>query len=163
MSRAGRVIFLGLLISLLGPRAAFTGQAADSRRELSSWDNLKKLALDAEIRVVLKDAKSFQGKLGAVTDEAVIIRLITGEPSFSRETVLRVSSRTPGHRTRNAILGSFIGGMAAGAIYSATKCRGQGPACGEGNVVVVGPLLVVGFVVGWKIPTGGWREVYHAP
>jgi hypothetical protein len=109
MSQLKHTLCLGLLVSIFGLLVGVPLWAAEPQRDNSNWDNLKQLASGQEIKVVLNDAKSFQGKFQSVSDEALVIRLATGEQTFNRQSVLRVSSNGQSHRLRNAALGAVIG------------------------------------------------------
>ena len=75
----------------------------------NNWDNLKQLAPGQQIRVVLNDAKSYEAKFQSVTDDAIVVRLATGDQTFPRQSVLRVSSKHRSHRGRNALIGVGVG------------------------------------------------------
>src|SRR5713226_4051697 len=77
--------------------------AAHPQAEKANWDNLKNLAPGELIQVVLNDAKSLRGGFQTVSDETIVVRVATGDPTFARQTILRVSSKRSGHRGRNAL------------------------------------------------------------
>ena len=148
------ILFAGLAtISLFG--------AAGPKQDKTKWGNLKQLVPNQQIRIVLDDAKSYRGEIRSVREEAIVVRLATGEQTFRRESVLRVSTRGPSHLRRNALIGAGIG-VAAGAatvagICQATYCKG--PVEAIVGVTIGAPL---GALVGFVIPTGGWHDVYRA-
>lgn len=161
MSKTKHSLTLGLVIWFVGSIAATPLRAADPRPEKANWDNLKQLAPGEEIRVVLNDAKSYRGQLQAVNDEAVVVRLPGGEQTFARQSVLRVSSKRQGHRTRNGLIGAAAG-AAGGAGIGAAACPND-PEC-QVRTAPVGLLigLGVGATAGALLPTGGWHDVYRA-
>jgi hypothetical protein len=156
-----RLIEAQLLLLLL-PRFGLA-QAAPN-----NWDNLKQLAPGQQIRVVLNDAKSYKAGFQSVTDDAIVVRLATGDQTFERQNVLRVSTQGNNHRRRNALIGLAVG-MGAGIIVGvASPELGQGK-CAQGSCVDAGTASLtgaagaaVGAVTGAVIPTGGWHDVYRA-
>ena len=72
-----------------------------------------------EIQVVLNDAKSYRGKFQSVSDEGLVVSLATDEQTFTKQSVLRVSSKGQGRRGRNIGIGALIGvgGGAAGILH----------------------------------------------
>jgi hypothetical protein len=148
------ILFAGLTtISLFG--------AAGPRQDKTNWDNLKQLAPNEQIRIVLNAAKSYRGGFPSVSDEVIVVRLATGEKTFSRESVLRVSTRGPSHAGRKALIGTGIG-AAVGAATIAGICQTsscKGPVEAIVGVTIGAPL---GALVGFVMPTGGWHDVYRA-
>ena len=142
-----------LVVLLLVPGFGFC-QAAQN-----NWDNLKELAPGQKIRVVLNDAKSYEGKFQSLTDDAIAVRLKTGDQTFERQSVLRVSRKRRPHRGRNALIGAGTG-MVALIAYDAAGCQD----CDQGTKIgdtACGALL--GALVGALVPTGvGWHDVYRA-
>lgn len=115
------ILFAGLTtFSLFG--------AAGRKQDKTNWDNLKQLAPNEQIRIVLNDAKSYRGEFQSVSDEAIEVRLATGEQTFSRESVLRVSTRGPSHPGQKALIGAGIGATAGAAtiagICQTSYCKG---------------------------------------
>jgi hypothetical protein len=135
--------------------------AADPSKGNDNWDNLKELAPVDDIRIVLNDAKSYAAKFQSVSDEAIVVGLVTGEQTFSRARVLRVSTKGKPHRLRNALIGAGIGaGIAAGAFGA--KCSSDPEACAYNMALGVPGAGVGGAVIGALVPTGGWHDVYRA-
>jgi len=128
----------------------------------ANWDTVKQLSPGQEILVVQNNAQSFQGSLRSVSDDSVIVRLATGEQTFGKDNILRVSTRRGSHRLRNLGLGAGIGfgggagiGAAAGNPH---EFFGRDAAALFGAAVG----LAGGAAVGAALPTGGWHEVYRA-
>ncbi len=151
-----------LLPLLLVPALSF------SESSQSSWDDLKQLAAGQQIRIVLNDAKSYEAKFQGVTDEAVVVRLATGDQVFGRHNVLRVSTRGKRHRGRNALIGLAVGAGAGVIIAVASPELGTGK-CAQGSCVDAGTISQLGIVggavgagLGAAIPTGAWYDVYRA-
>jgi hypothetical protein len=142
--------------------------AAESTGSKGNWDNLRKLAPGDNIRIVLNDMKSYPANFQSVSDEAIVLRLETGEQSFAREGVLRVSAKSQSHRRRNAFIGLVVGGAAGAIVAVASPELGQGT-CSQGSCIDAGTVSALGFAggglgagIGAAIPTGGWYDVYRA-
>ena len=151
-----------LLPLLLVPALSFA-ESSQSR-----WNDIKQLAAGQQIRIVLNDAKSYEAKFQSVTDEAVVVRLATGERTFERQNVLRVSTRGKRHRGRNALIGLAVGAGAGVIIAVASPELGTGK-CAQGSCVDAGTISQLGVVggavgagLGAAIPTGAWYDVYRA-
>jgi hypothetical protein len=168
MKPARRTLTIGLSVVLLELMMAVFLYAAESPTTKGNWDNLRKLAPGDNIRIVLNDMKSYPANFQSVSDEAIVLRLETGEQSFARESVLRVSAKGQSHRGRNALLGLLVGGAAGAIVAVASPELGQGT-CSQGSCVDAGTVSALGFVggglgagIGAAIPTGGWHDVYRA-
>jgi len=142
-----------LLLMLLLPGFGF------GRPVENDWDNLKALSPGVKIRVVLNDAKSYEGKFQRLTGDSIVLSLSSGDQTFERQNVLRVSIKHHAHRGRNALIGAAAG-AAALLIYDQAGCSDcdQGTKAGD---TIGGALL--GAAAGALFPTGvGWRDVYRA-
>jgi hypothetical protein len=143
-------------------------RAADNRNAVGNWDNLQQLAPGDNLRIVLNDAKSYKAKLESVNGNAIVVRLASGEQTFPREAVLRVSTKGRSHRGRNALIGLAAGASAGVIVAVASPELGTGT-CPQGSCVDAGTVSMVGFWggvlgagLGAVIPTGGWHDVYRA-
>ena len=146
---------LALIVVVMIPHWALAQSAKNS------WDSLKQLVPGQEIRVVLNDAKSYQGRFELISDEAMTVRLAAGEQSFARQDILRVSAKGKSHRLRNVLIGAGIGGGISGAAVAANYSFD--PEAGAIAAVVGIPIATIaGAGVGAVIPTGGWHDVYRA-
>jgi hypothetical protein len=161
MRRGRRTLSRGIMISALGLMAAVAVNPAEPRPRQANWDNLKQLAAGDEIRLVLKDVKSYSAKFQSSTDDAIVVRLAGADCTFSRQDVLRVSTKGQSHRLRNAALGAAIG-VGSGAILAASTSRNDSEAQAIGWVVIPPVTGVAGAGVGAFLPTGGWHDVYRA-
>ncbi len=153
---------LASLFLLLIPVFVLAGPAQDP------WDNLKQLAPGQETQVVLTNARSYRGQLQTVGDDAIVLRLTTGEQTFERQNVLRVSTRGKSHRGRNALLGLAVG-AGAGIIVGVASPELSTGKCAQRSCVDAGTVSMVGFWggvlgagLGAAIPTGGRHDVYRA-
>jgi len=155
-----------ILIVCLALMASAAVKASGPAKETANWANLNPLSAGQEIRVVLNDAKSYQGRFESVSQDTLILRLEAGEQSFERKTVLRVSAKAGSHRLRNALLGGLIGvaagaGIGAAAGSKSSSFTGFNEAIGAGVGAVIG--LGAGVGVGVALPATAWRTVYRAP
>lgn len=164
-----RMITLGKMAAVMGLVACASLAAAQSGGENAKWENSSQLAPGQRIRVVLNDAKTYEGKWQSMTDEAIVVRLETGDQSFARQNVLRVSTKGTSHRGRNVLIGLAIGAGAGVIVGVASPEFGQGT-CAQGSCVNAASVGLGGFLggalgtgIGAAIPTGGWHGVYHAP
>jgi len=158
-----------LVLTLLAAcLSAGVASAQDLKGQFTSWDNLKTLRPGQEIRVVLNDAKSYQGGLQSLSDDGITFRQATGDQTLARQDILRVSSKAQKHRGRNALLGAAVGagaGLGIGAAADHRSCTGGsfGPCFPNLGKEVLTPLgALAGAVVGAVMPAGGWHEVYRA-
>ncbi len=162
MSQLKRAICLTLVISIFGLMTGVPLGAADPQAEKGKWDNVKKLNSGQEIKVVMNDAKSYRGRVENVSDEEIKVSLATGDATFARQDILRVSTKTGTHRLRNTGIGAGIGGGALAGI-AAAKGDSSGD-FGTGAVAVMGLILgsAIGAGVGAALPSEAWRDVYRA-
>jgi hypothetical protein len=162
MTRLRNVLCLGLLVLLSGLTTSRALGGADSDNGHANWGKVKQLSRGQEIQVVQNDAKSFQGELQSVSDEALVIHLAAGEQTFTKQSILRVSSKGVSHRLRNAALGAAAGGGGGAGIGAAAANRND--FFGRGAYAAVGAVIgvVAGAAAGALLPTGGWHEVYRA-
>lgn len=149
------VVAIGFWVVVLGLLAAATLAGANPRQTLADWDNLNRLAPADNLRVVANDAKSYGAKFQSVTDEALTVRLATGEQTFPREAVLRVPAKGHSDRLRNALIGAGLGALGLGA---GDPNREVIPAGGVGAAIGAAFLTPVGAAVAAAIPTGGWVD-----
>jgi len=161
MNRRTRHFAIGMTVLILGSIGIGSVNAAEPKSTQANWDNLKGLAPGDDIRIVLNDTKSYGAKFQSVSDEAIVVRLVTGEQTFTRESVLRVSTKGKSHRLRNALIGAAAGGgiVAAGA---GSNCSFDKESCSIALAVGVPFAIAGGAGVGAVIPTGGWHDVYRA-
>jgi hypothetical protein len=161
MNRTPKHIFLAALLAA----TLATTAAAQEAKPIANWANLNQLVTGAEIRVALANGKALSGFLQRVTPESLAINGTTSQETLSRQDMRRVALKRPGHRGRNMLIGLAIGtgaGLAVGAGVDAKSGPGRMfPNLGK---AVFSPLgAIVGTVIGVALPTGGWRDVYHAP
>jgi hypothetical protein len=159
MRNLQRTYWVGLFLSLaiLAPASAL---AAGPKREVAKWDNLQRLSPGDDIRVVLNDKKSYRAKFQQATEDRLTVRLATGEQSFAKEDILRVSVKGGSHRLQNAAIGLGIGVGLGLAI--AAKDSNDSEAQNIDLAFGVPLAGAGGAAVGALLPSSGWREVYRA-
>ena len=150
-----RRVIEALLLLLMVPEFGW-GQSSQN-----NWGNLKRLAPGDEIHIVLNDAKSYRANFQSVSDQAIVVRLATGEQTFTRKNVLRVSTKGQSHRLRNAVLGAAIGVGLGFAVATGTS-RNDSEAQAIGYAVIPPFMAAAGAGVGAFLPSGGWHDVYRA-
>jgi small nuclear ribonucleoprotein (snRNP)-like protein len=168
MNRRKHFLAIGMTVLMLGFIGIGSVNAAEPKSAQANWESLKQLASGQEVQVVLNDAKSYRGQLQSVGDDALVLRLATGEQTFERQNVLRVSTRGKGHRGRNTLIGLAVGAGAGVIVGVASPELGQGK-CAQGSCINAESAALAGFVgaavgtgVGAVLPTGGWHDVYRA-
>ena len=124
MNRRKHIFAIGMTVLMLGFLGIGAVNAAEPKSTQANWENLKHLAAGEEVRVVLNDGKSYAAKFQDFSDEAIVVRTSTGEQTFSRQDVLRVSAKREPHRMRNAIIGAAAGcgaGLGIAAAYASSQ------------------------------------------
>jgi hypothetical protein len=152
-----------LLILLLVPGF---GWAKSSQND---WGNLKQLAPAQPIRIVLNGGSSYGGVFLSASDSAISVRLTTGEQTFERQNVLRLSTKGTSRRTRNALVGAAVG--VGGALAIGGICHAKLNAEGYPNnhcldAATIGPGAAIGGGIGAGIAALAskprWHDVYRA-
>jgi hypothetical protein len=163
MTAHRRNITLGTLwLPVLVLAAAQPGLA-----QSTNWDRIKQLAPGAEIRVQLKDRGAVFGQFESATAESLVIRSNKGQETLAQPAVARVWSKGTSHRLRNALIGFGIGagaGLGVGVGIDSSSCKTcfvHLPNVGKELFTPLG--AIVGGLVGFLLPSGGWLEIYHTP
>jgi hypothetical protein len=161
--------FVRIGASLLTPALILTSPlvARDPKAELANWDNLKALKQGQEIQVVLSDAKAHRGRFVTVNDEGIAVSLDTGDATFERHEVLRVSYKSGSHRLRNAGIGAAIGG-GIGAAAGVGSCSGSVNYCTSSGHEQARSFPLFGIGIGAAVrglvipPSPAFRVIYRA-
>ncbi|MGH9378640.1 MAG: hypothetical protein ACRD1I_07570, partial [Terriglobia bacterium] len=117
--------------------------------------------------IVLNNKKSYRGSFQSVSDEAIVVRLRKVAQTFSRQEVIRVSTKGKSHRLRNTLIGAAVGagaGFAFGAGVDGYDncsfiCFSTG---GQGKEIFTPSFAVVGAIVGAALPARRWQSLYQA-
>ena len=137
----------------------------------ADWNNVTALARAAEVRVELSDSRSVIGGVLNVSEDSLAVNSASGQETFTREQVMRVSVRGQSRRGRNTLIGLALGagaGVGFGAVAVASQACSPGfgrSICDSLNAPVIGVSTGIGAVIGAGIgavvPTGRWHEVYR--
>ncbi len=131
--------------------------------QTAGWGVLKSIAVGAEVRIVVSGRNSLQGSLVGVTDDSFLLNSGSGQQTFGRQEVMRVSVKKKSHRKRNTLIG-LAAGAGAGLVFSLAGYHCTGfcpfPSKGEVTAVTTSAGAIVGTLIGVAIPSGGWHEVY---
>jgi hypothetical protein len=148
------------MMVLLGVVTFVPLAAVAPRQNKRTWDNLKQLAPNEQVRIVLNDARPYKGEFQSVSEATILVRVATGVQTFARENVLRVLTKGMSRPRRNALIGAVVGfGAGTAVIAGACLCADcRGPVAPILGATVGAP---VGALVGFVMPTGGWHEVYR--
>jgi len=162
-----RLGLIAIALGVLGLATSASLRGVDVRPE-GQWNNLKHVKTGDAVRVVLNDGKSYAVSFQAFSDEAIVVRTLAGEQTFSRQDVLRVSAKRESHRMRNALIAGAAGGGAGVGIVAgvAHSARHESPYNNylEGYGPYVGAVLGGGCAgLAAALSGGGWEDVYRAP
>lgn len=134
--------------------------------ETPAWDGLKQLHAGQQVRVVLKDGTSVQGRFQSLRDDAIVINAKGTDQVLSRPNVQQVAGRGPSHRLRNTLIGAGIGaggGLITGAAID-SDCSSRDIVCtgNYGKAILTPAFAAVGAAIGALIPTGHWQSIYRS-
>jgi hypothetical protein len=128
----------------------------------ADWNAVKTLTAGTEVRITA-GSRTVRGAIDRITDDTLAITAGKGQEMFDRQQVSSVSTRRPGHRMRNALIGLGAGAGVGLAIGFGIRAHPDQIQVVSNSAVVGGSAAagaVIGTLVGAVIPTGGWREVY---
>jgi len=128
----------------------------------ADWNAVKTLTAGTEVRITA-GSHTVRGAIDRITDDTLAITAGKGQEMFDRQQVSSVSTRRPGHRMRNALIGLGAGAGVGLAIGFGIRAHSDQIQVVSNSAVVGGSAAagaVIGTLVGAVIPTGGWREVY---
>jgi hypothetical protein len=168
MNRRKHFFAIGMMFLILGFIAIGSVNGEEPGSTRATWGNLTQLATGRQIRVVLNDARSYNGQFQSANDQQLVIRTGGGDQTFERRNILRVSSRGQSHRGRNALIGLAVCAGAGVIVGLASPEFGQGK-CAHGSCINAESAALAGFVgavagagLGAVLPTGGWHDIYRA-
>jgi hypothetical protein len=139
--------------------AAATMSAQSNRTD---WNAVKALTARTEVRITA-GSRTVSGAIDRITDDTLAITAGKGQEMFDRQQVSSVSTKKPGHRMRNALIGLGAGTGAGLGIGLGIRAHPDQLHIVSTSAVVGGSAAagaVIGTLVGAVIPTGGWREIY---
>ena len=161
MNSAKRTDFVPLLFLALALIISPSLRAADN----SDWANLKQLTPGQKTKVSLTDGKSYQGDLQSLSDDAVVLHFATGDQTFARQTVQRVSIKRNGHRGRHALIGAAIGaGAGLGFGIAVDNCSPTVIVCtgNKGKGILTPAFALIGAGIGALLPARAWQVIYRS-
>ena len=164
MNHRKQIFAIGMTVLMLGFIRIGSVYSAEPKSTQANWESLKSLAAGQQIRVVLNDAKSYNGQFQSVSDEGLVVRSGGGDQTFARPSILRVSTKGAPHRGRNALIGAGVGagvGAAALGVCPQGGYREVIPCGGRGAAIGAALFAPMGAAVGAILPTGGWHDVYR--
>jgi hypothetical protein len=134
-------------------------------RGTADWNNLAALAGAAEVRVQFSGSHAVRGRVENVTADSLTMDAGSGQETFMRQQIIRVSVKQKARRGRNTILGLAIGAGLGGALGGATASECSGSICGGYGAAAIasgiGAGAAIAAIIGVLVPAGGWREVYR--
>ena len=158
MNKVESRVCLKLLLSIFALLMALPLHAAE--RVEGHWESLNQLTSGQRIRVVLSGNKSYQGEFQRIDDQSIVIHEATSDETFTRASILRVSSKARSHRMRNTLIGAAVGAVGGLGVGAATDKPGSIlPNVGKEIFTPIG--AIVGALVGLIIPSGGWHDIYR--
>ncbi|MGC1106210.1 MAG: hypothetical protein WA876_06705 [Candidatus Acidiferrales bacterium] len=132
----------------------------------TEWQNLTTLQPGQKVQVVDNNHGKHSGAFLSVDDQSIKLHEESGDATFPRASVARVT--VPAHRGRHVVLGLAIGAGAGAAIGAATggcsnssTYRCLGASRGEITAAAAAIGAAVGALVGALLP--GHETIYRAP
>jgi len=118
-----------------------------------------------ELRVQFSSSHAVRGRLQSVTADSLTMDSGSGQQTFTRQQIIRMSVKQRPRRGRNAVIGLAIGAGLGGVLGGATASECSGSSCGGYGAMAIasgiGAGAAVGAIIGVRVPAGGWREVYR--
>ncbi len=167
----------GFLVLVAACFSAGVASGRDSTARSGSWDNLKSLRPGQQVRVVMNNFKSYQGKFESLSDGEIMLRQAAGEQTLARKDIFRVSQKVgQDHEMRNALAGAAVGAgaglgiglVANNVIWSHVNCD-EGPEFNCGYPpnphwsIILTPLGgLAGAGIGAAVRRHAWRDLYRA-
>lgn len=154
-----------LIACLLALSASGFSQNSALPRGTTDWNNLTTVIGAAEVRLHLAGSRSLRGHVQNVTADSLTMDSSSGQQTFTRQQIMRVSVKQKARRGRNAVIGLAIGGGMGGALGGTVAGECSGSICGgHGGAAIAAGIAAgaaVGAAIGAMLPAGGWREVYR--
>ena len=130
----------------------------------TDWNNITALARAAEVRVELSGSRSVRGAVINVTEDSLAVNSASGQETFTRQQVRRVSVRKNSKHKQNALAGLVVGAGAIAALGGLVLAS-CGHSCGHHAAASFATATLsgagIGAAIGAAVPSGGWREIYR--
>ena len=130
--------------------------AASLVAQADNWNLLRGIYPGQTTHVHTLDGLLNSGGFISTTDDNIVIRLRTGEQTFTKNQIKKISVRKASKRWRNAGIGAAIGASAIAVLVAANG--------GEVNPLVAVHAIFYGLVgagIGALLP--GYDTLYRAP
>jgi len=130
--------------------------AASLLAQSDNWDLLRGIYPGQTTHVHTLDGRLNSGGFISTTDDNIVIRLRTGDQTFTKDQIKKISVRKISKRWRNAGIGAAIGAAAVGVLLAANDV--------EADPLVAGAVIFYGLVgagIGALFP--GYDTLYRAP
>ena len=133
--------------------------AAGLLAQADNWTLLRGIKTGQTVHVHILDGSLQSGGFISTTDANIVIRLRTGDQTFGKDQIKKVSVRKGSKRWRNAGIGFATGAAAVGILVAVVADEGDVIAPLVAGVVVVYGLMGAG--IGALFP--GYDTLYRAP
>ena len=130
--------------------------AASLVAQADNWNLLRGIYPGQATHVHTLDGRFNSGKFISTTDDNIVIRLRTGDQTFTKDQIKKISVRKSSKRWRNAGIGAAIGAVAIGVLFAANDV--------EADPLVAGAVIFYGLVgagIGALFP--GYDTLYRLP
>lgn len=134
------------------------GAPALLAQEADNWPLLRGINPGQNTHVHLFDGKRHSGGFISTTGDNIVIRVRTGDQTFTKDQIKKVSVRKGSKRWRNAAIGAAIGAASIGILFVAQEGGDAGAPFTVGAIAFYG---VIGGGIGALFP--GYDTIYRAP
>jgi hypothetical protein len=125
--------------------------------ESDNWILLRGIFPGETTHVHMLDGHLNSGGFVSTSDANIVIRMHTGDQTFTKNQVKKVSTRKGSRRWRNAAIGAAIGASAMGTLVGVAGSGGD-DSLFAGAVIAYG---VIGAGIGALFP--GYNTLYRVP
>ena len=125
--------------------------------QADNWNLLRGINPGQTTHVHTLDGRLNSGGFISTTDDNIVIRLRTGEQTFTRNQIKKISVRKSSKRWRNAGIGAAIGASAIPVLVAANGGTGE-PLAVVHQTILFG---LAGAGIGALLP--GYDTLYRAP
>ena len=126
--------------------------------QADNWPLLRGIYPGQHTHVHLLDGKRHSGGFISTTDANIVIRVPTGDQTFAKDQIKKVSVRKGSKRWRNAAIGAAVGAATIGILFAANDGGDADSSFIAGAIVAYG---VIGAGIGALFP--GYDTLYRAP
>ena len=130
--------------------------AAGLLSQAGDWNLVRGINPGQTTHVHMLDGRMISGGFISTTDDNIVIRLRTGDQTFTKDQIKKISVRKSSKRWRNAAIGAATGAVAIGVLLAANDV--------EADPFVAGAVIFYGLAgagIGALFP--GYDTLYRAP